>query len=351
MTKSTRTMLIAFLCSAPITYGSDYATLHTDLSAYANPEGYESFYHNRVFNVYHGAKITPESLPHLMPKPDTETKIAVEYYFQTNKQLLKDMGDAPIAEPDTYRINFDKSIVDRVSAAGLMKSSKYNHNYIVELEVNGTKKKFVIKQAGPDNRHENLNVLLRELNNQTAEQRPYGTSVTQEEYSMLKRLGLDGTKQGMTRGGNHLLHKQFEEQHPKSVVKVPKTYLIHIPDQPLDVQDGNYAIVEEFAEGKYENANAHTARTFLQNLHDIANAMRHSGQWNMDHAGQFIITPEDTIVPVDLETANNVSPARFFNEWPEKYKSDTVGGIHQLQIRVPSLKTLLESADRDNNNH
>lgn len=286
-----------------------------------------------TLNTYHGEQITPESLIKLAPQLDTYSEQAVQAWLYDNKHIIAALTNMPIHGELEQRTPRRDHIIALLEKAGIKNMS--NHNYVFTIQ-GDDEKKYVIKIAGPANRRENYNALLK---------KPYGTSTSLKEYQELEKNNKAKYYQALSRAAHSLRFKEWVENHPKTKAKTPNAYVVHIPGQSKEVIDGNYLVVEDYIENM-GTPDKHP-KTFLDAARDVAEASAYACLWNIA-SRQFLITEEDEVFAIDLEQPNNSNPEDFFHNNKEKCIGNTHVGLDELSTMCKELAAKLTSKEEVN---
>jgi hypothetical protein len=278
-----------------------------------------------VAYTYHKEAITPESILRLAPKLREEDEIAIQQWLVVHQKMVSDMLTFPFQAKIEEREQYLANLKTLWIAAQLQNISRSNFIFVVTL---GNGNKYAVKIAGPANRRENYNSFL---------QKPYGSQISPEDYKIIETMP---TYQTISRVAHGLRLKEWVEQNPDSKVKDATSYIVHVPWQPLEVNDANYVTVEEWIDSKGTPENF--PQLFLDNVWDVARSIGHAGLWNI-FADQFVIDEEENIYHIDKEQPSNSNLKDFFHKNRTKYEGNVACGLSELLMMCKELESSLSA--------
>lgn len=295
-------------------------------------------------NFFGTTRITSNTIAQLAPKAPIAIEEQVKAWFATTPFAQKTLlGYEPLVGPmKPFHVDAN-NFLKRVGV-----ENKSMCNYVFAAVAG-----HLIKIGGHVNRKENLNMMAGDF----GQKYEWGRKLTQEDYQAfdknLKESQFDKvmycgktkvmktapkTYQTVSRMAHYLLFQQAKSQGiiaPNIIA--PAMYLVHIPGQPKEMSDRNYAIVEQCI----DNLQPITSLT-SQEAENIKTAIKTIGLFccSKDNVKR---DARGNIVFVDFEQPNNSNPRQFFHTAEWVFKNNANAGLEDF---AKHFKTELESLEK-----
>ena len=265
-----------------------------------------------VPNSYNGTPITAETLYTVAPPlPDAARTTLESQLAKPEMRLLL----AKLLAFDSFPAWRDKMAADNtaLAQAGMPNESKWN--YVFKLPDT----EFVIKIAGPLNRLQS--VLMA-----------HGFWPGEKPTTPISKVD---TYQTASRAAYYLILKQLIAQEHLQYVKVPETYLVHLPNCAKTIDDEHVFVLQKALPASAQKLTPESAQTLSDEVvSELVQAIIGGGLWNNMQDNLFLDTESDKDHPViqfvDLEQPNNSAPADFFHKDATRYYGNVRFGIEEL---------------------
>jgi len=147
---------------------------------------------------------------------------------------------------------------------------------------------------------------------------------------MLNAFELVPTYQTISRYANYMLRAQIIEQEQLTHIRMPITYLVHIPSYDTQLSDEHYVIVQEHIEGieRLYDAPHRVIDVPGQAIKELYSLICKTGIWNIRYG--LWLDENNNFVLIDHEQRNIENPDNFFNKDPEAFEQCVFTGIKQL---------------------
>lgn len=270
-------------------------------------------------NTYKGEEITAESLLKLTPQAPQDITSVTQDWLTAHPQLAHHLSgvDAPLAGDIDIRRSYHKKVYGDFKDAGYP-TLTHSVNWVLDLHPD-----WLMKVSGEPNRHENLTTYFG---------KNYGEEITPEELEHFKsESGV--TFQTISRLAYYLRAKEVVEAEGLSI-KIPETYLVHIPGQSLEICDANYVVVEKKVQGTFTYLEDHEKAVEEQTILDLVKLIGYTALWN--HTKNILVDKENAVHYVDLEQPNrhNAKASEFFHRVIEVHRSNVQHGWTELDNQI-----------------
>ncbi len=278
--------------------------------------------HTATYTTYRNIPITQLNIIKLAPQQPAALKKNVLTWITCHKSLMMRLliRHFPISEVHKEHAYNNALLAEY----GISNVSKWN--YVFTLPVD---ERYIVKIAGPVNRLNTLLAYYNKLNQQCS-------------VSEIDHLFDYSTFQTISHSAYYLKLSEVIEHYALTRLRLPRTYLVHVPDRPTQVADENYIIIQELLKGiVLEDCPRAIASLTEHDIHDLFIGIKHAGIWNIK---RNIMVVDDKLALIDLEQPNWSNPLDFFNKNAAAYESSVAMGLKELAdvfAHAPQQFTLL----------
>lgn len=278
-----------------------------------------------AYNTYNGEPITPESILRLSPPMPLFLQQSVDDWFKhpEHTDFIAHLARLPNpfnAQTFREKKDDDRTTLNTFEQAKIV-STLSEYNYV--LHPQGWAHDFIIKIAGPGPRMQNLLYDMGVDLAAEAKKFPDGIiRLAQCDFDYSKMDPQQRTCLAMGRVAHSLKLKEAKQLHALDRIKHRDVYPYHIPNQPLEIHDGNYVTIEHYICGvkpfKDDGSNEYSltlkARIDLltfETLHEVYLSIREAGMWDTQPKN-FVIDEEGNVMHLDEEPSGKCPAQQFF---------------------------------------
>lgn len=326
-----------------------------------------------AYNTYNGEPITPESILRLAPRIPSLLQQTVDIWFSYPEHSDFIARLARLPDPFNAQTFREKNTENRNDLDCFVKEGTIRvmptstGNYV--LHPQRCSADFIIKIPGLGNRMENLLWGMGVDLDAEEKKSPDGIiHLSQCNFDYSKMDPYKKTCLAIGRVAHSLKLKEAKQLHTLEHIKHRDVYPYHIPNQPLEVHDGNYVIIEHYIVGvdtfKDDGGNEYSLmlkaridELTCETLREIYLSIREAGMWDTQPKN-LVIDADGKVMHLDEEPSGKCPAKQFFYQEVEGDKSNAyalyidavargLGHIHNKIYREPQKVHIRELFAKD----